>query len=214
MIGQGCLRQSVAAIQRFGHAARALATLDHLSEGLIAWNVVASYGRNAAAPFNMAAELSKEERYARADEYMQVCYALWNSWEPDALVMDRDGMTFADPGKVHKIHHKGEYFQVEGPLDVAPGPQGRLVIIQAGGPGPGMAFAGRHAEVQLATSSSLDGMAEHRARVDDSARAAERRPEDIRILWASSVFAGETEAQAHVKEAACVQRCRPRVVWP
>lgn len=184
------------------HAARSLATLDHLSEGRVAWNVVASFGRNAAAQFNMTEELSKEERYARAEEYMQVCYKLWDSWEPDALVMDRDGMTFADPEKVHKIHHQGAYFKVEGPLNVAPGPQGRPVIIQAGGSGPGMAFAGRHAEVQLATSSSLDGMAEHRARVDDGARAAGRRPEDIRILWTSSVFVGETEAEARAKDAA------------
>ena len=182
--------------------ARAMATLDHLTEGRVAWNVVASYGRNAAAQFNMSEELSKEERYKRAEEYMQVCYKLWDSWEPDALVMDRDGLTFADPTKVHKINHKGEYFQVEGPLDVAPGPQGRPVIIQAGGSGPGMAFAGRHAEVHFATSSSLDGMCEHRTRIDDAARAAGRRAEDIRMLWASSGFVGETEAEAHAKDAA------------
>ena len=182
--------------------ARAMATLDHLTEGRVAWNVVASYGRNAAAQFNMSEELSKEERYKRAEEYMQVCYKLWDSWEPDALVMDRDGLTFADPTKVHKINHKGEYFQVKGPLDVAPGPQGRPVIIQAGDSGPDMAFAGRHAEVHFATSSSLDGMREHRTRIDDAARAAGRRAEDIRMLWASSGFVGETEAEAHAKDAA------------
>ena len=184
------------------HTARSMATLDHLSEGRVAWNVVASYGRNAAAQFNMTEELSKQERYARAEEYMQVCYKLWDSWEPDALVMDRDGMTFADPAKVHKIHHQGDYFQVEGPLCVAPGPQGWPVIIQAGGSGPGMAFAGRHAEVHFATSSSLAGMAEHRARIDASAGEAGRAPKDIRTIWASSIFVGETEAEAKAKDEA------------
>ena len=190
------------------HTARSMATLDHLSEGRVAWNVVASYGRNAAAQFNMTEELSKKERYARAEEYMQVCYKLWDSWEPDAVVMDRGdgdgdgGLMFADPAKVHKIHHKGEYFQVEGPLCVAPGPQGRPVIIQAGGSGPGMDFAGRHAEIHFATSSSLEGMAEHRVHIDASAQKAGRKAEDIRMLWASSVFLGDTEAEAKAKDEA------------
>ncbi len=184
------------------YTARLFSTLDHLTEGRVAWNVVASYGRSAAAQFSMAQELSKEERYARAEEYMQVCYKLWDSWDPDALVMDREAKVFADPAKVRKIHHQGRYFQVEGPLDVAPSPQGRPVIIQAGASGPGMAFAGRHAEIHFATSASLEGMRRYRAEVAQTVAQAGRDPADVRVLWATSIHVGETEAEARAKEAA------------
>jgi long-chain alkane monooxygenase len=188
------------------YAARLLATLDHLAEGRVGWNVVASYGRNPAANFNRIEELSKEERYAQAEEYMQVCYKLWDSWERDALVVDREALVFADPAKVRKIHHHGLYFNVEGPLNVAPSPQGRPVIIQAGSSGPGLAFAGRHAELHFATSASLAGMRAHRARLNEAVRAAGRRPEAVKIFWATSVFIGETRAEALAKEAALRDR--------
>jgi long-chain alkane monooxygenase len=184
------------------HIARLFSTLDHLTRGRVAWNVVTSFGRHSAANFGMDEEMEKAERYLRADEYMDVCNALWGSWDKDALVHDSESMTFVDPAKVRKIHHKGKYFQVEGPTTVIPSPQGRPVILQAGASGDGVKFAGRHAEIQFGTATTPKAMREYRAKLVESAVAAGRRAEDVRILWATSYYVGETEAEALAKEEA------------
>src|ERR1700730_15501805 len=123
--------------------ARTFATLDHLTRGRVAWNVVTSVNDSEARNFGLDAHLEHDRRYDRADEFMEVAFKLWDSWQADALVLDRHQGRFADPTKVAYVNHSGEWFKSRGPLNVPRGPQGRPVIIQAGSSGRGIAFAAR-----------------------------------------------------------------------
>src|SRR5258705_13093812 len=107
-----------------------MTTLDHLSRGRIAWNVVTSYKIEEALNFGYEELLEHDQRYNRAAEYMELCYRLWSSWDPDAVVMDQRTDTFADPAKVRPIDFEGTYYRSRGPLKTTPPPQGRPVNIQ------------------------------------------------------------------------------------
>jgi len=106
--------------------ARQFASLDHISRGRIGWNIVTTWSHQAGANYGSAGQMPHADRYERAEEYMAVVNALWDSWADDAVVDDRDGGLYADPAKVHAIKHKGQFYQVEGPLNIPRGPQGRL----------------------------------------------------------------------------------------
>lgn len=182
------------------YLARKLATLDHLTEGRLGWNVVTSFGANEAANFGLVEMLSHAERYDRADEYMKLCYKLWHSWDADAVIMDRENGYFADPAKVHRVDHVGTYFRCRGPLSVPRSPQGIPLIIQAGQSPDGIAFAARHAEATFAIGSNLDGIRRYRCRLNAALREQGRRPEDVRVLWGTLIFVGETGAEARAKQ--------------
>jgi len=184
------------------HVARMFSTLDHLTHGRVGWNVVTSHGKHGAKSFGLDEEIDKSERYLRADEYMDICNALWSSWEPGALVHDAASMTFIDPAKVHKVSYKGKYLKMEGSSTVIPSPQGRPVILQAGASGDGMRFAGRHAEVQFALSTNPKAMRDYRNKLVEATIAAGRTAEDVRILWATTFHVGETRQEALAKEKA------------
>ena len=113
--------------------ARRFASVDHLSAGRVAWNAVTTYDPNAAANFSMSGAPDKAARYARAEEFVDVVLKLWDSWEDDALIADRASGRYADPARVHAIEHAGHHFQVRGPLNLPRSPQGRPVLVQAGG---------------------------------------------------------------------------------
>ena len=110
------------------HVARTFATLDHLSGGRAAWNVVTSVNDSEAQNFGLDEHLGHDERYDRADEFLEATTGLWDTWEDDALVLDRVNGIFADPDKVHELNHEGEWFYVRGPLTVPRTPQGRPVL--------------------------------------------------------------------------------------
>src|ERR1700727_259129 len=129
------------------HVARTFATLDQLSKGRAAWNVVTSVNDSEAQNFGVDAHLGHDERYDRADEFMDVVAGLWDTWEDGAILHDRTGGQYADPAKVHELRHVGQYFSARGPLTVPRTPQGRPVIIQAGSSGRGREFASRWAEL-------------------------------------------------------------------
>ena len=132
------------------HVARTFATLDHLSGGRAAWNVVTSVNDGEAQNYGLEEALPHDKRYDRADEFLEATTGLWDTWEDDALVLDRETPLFADPAKVHRLDHEGEWFKVRGPLTVPRGPQGRPVLLQAGVVGPAVAiFAARWAELDL-----------------------------------------------------------------
>jgi FMN-dependent oxidoreductase (nitrilotriacetate monooxygenase family) len=183
------------------HVARAFATLDHLSGGRAAWNVVTSVNDAEARNFGMEIHLGHDERYDRAEEFIEVVAKLWDSWEDDAIVGDRPGGVFADPAKVHELHHVGKYFTVRGPLTVPRPPQGRPPIIQAGSSGRGRDFAARWADVIFTGAPNLavakDQYDDQMARVE----ALGRDPELVRMLPMAYVIVGETEAHAREKEA-------------
>jgi len=172
--------------------ARSLATMDHLSAGRAAWNIVTSFQQAEAANFGMTDQLSREERYDRADEFVEVACKLWDSWEDDALVIDRQQPLFADPAKVHTIDHHGKWFNVQGPLNVSRPPQGRPVFIQAGASGRGRDFAARWADVIFVTHSSLESAQAFYAEMKDRARQHGRDPDSLKILPGIVPIVGET----------------------
>lgn len=185
------------------YLARQLATLDHLTDGRVGWNVVTS-------PLEHEMEVySHDERYDRADEYLEVCHKLWESWEPDAIVMDRESGVFADPAKVRPINHEGKYFKVKGPLQVAPSPQGRPLIIQAGQSERGLEFAAKHAEAVFAVHQTPAAMKRVYDDLKTRAKRYGRGPNDLKVLWGLMPIIGETEDAAKAKERALIEAVPP-----
>jgi FMN-dependent oxidoreductase (nitrilotriacetate monooxygenase family) len=176
--------------------ARLMTTLDHLSRGRAAWNVVTSYKVEEALNFGYEELLDHDQRYDRADEYMELCYRLWSSWDPDAVVMDQRTDTFADPAKVHPIDFAGTYYRSRGPLNATPSPQGRPVIIQAGASDRGQDFAARHAEAVIVSRETVDEMKQYydgfKARVKKQGRA----PDECKVFFLSKPIVGETDEAA------------------
>jgi alkanesulfonate monooxygenase SsuD/methylene tetrahydromethanopterin reductase-like flavin-dependent oxidoreductase (luciferase family) len=142
--------------------ARAMATLDHLSNGRSAWNIVTSFQEAEARNFGRNDQLSREQRYDRADEFMQVACKLWDSWQDGALIRDRDTPIFADPSRVHSIDHDGTWLNVRGPLNVSRSPQGRPLFVQAGASDRGCDFAARLAEIVVVTPGGPDAARDSR----------------------------------------------------
>ncbi|MGB6535857.1 MAG: NtaA/DmoA family FMN-dependent monooxygenase [Xanthobacteraceae bacterium] len=182
------------------HCARLFNALDHVTGGRIAWNAVTSAYKNEAANYGFDVMMDHDERYVRADEFLQVACKLWNSVEADALVLDREAGFYADPAKVHRIDHRGRYFNVRGPLPALPSPQRRPVIIQAGLSGPGMNLAATYAELQFSTRRTLASMKAHRAALDAALAAVGRKPRDIGILWSIRIQVADSEADAAEQE--------------
>jgi FMN-dependent oxidoreductase (nitrilotriacetate monooxygenase family) len=182
------------------HVARTFATLDHLSGGRAAWNVVTSVNDSEAQNFGVSAHLGHEERYDRADEFLEATTALWDTWEDDALVLDRAGAVFADPAKVHELDHHGTYFDVRGPLTVPRSPQGRPVLLQAGSSGRGRDFAARWAELIFTGDPGLEIARSHYQ--DQKARIAERGrdPQSVKMLPMAYTVVGESRAHAEERE--------------
>src|SRR5262249_7447094 len=154
------------------HCARVFNALDHVTRGRIAWNAVTSAYKNEAANYGFDVMMEHDERYERAQEFLAVACALWDSVEPDALILDREKGIYADPAKVHRIDHRGRWFNVRGPLPALPSPQRRPVIIQAGLSGPGMTLAATYAELQFSTRRTLASMQQHRKALDEKRGAA------------------------------------------
>ena len=181
--------------------ARTLGTIDHLSKGRVAWNVVTSLNQAEAQNFGYAEMLDHDLRYERAEEFLETVFKLWGSWEADALVLDKARGFFADPDKVHEINHHGAHFDVRGPLNVPRSPQQRPVIIQAGSSTRGRDYAARWAEAIF----EIDPIAETRKAyyrdVKDRVTKFGRNPDHVKILPAIMPFVAATEAEAREKQA-------------
>lgn len=182
------------------HCARLFNALDHVTRGRIAWNAVTSAYKNEAANYGFDDMMDHDERYVRAQEFLDVAFKLWDSVEPDALVLDRQNGIYADPNKIHRIDHRGRYFNVRGPLPALPSPQRRPVVIQAGLSGPGMNLAATYAELQFSTRRTLPSMKQHRQALDAALAGVGRKPRDIGILWSIRVQVAESDADAEEKE--------------
>lgn len=180
--------------------ARQLSTLDHLTEGRLAWNVVTSYLESEAINLGLSGRLPKSQRYDRADEFLEVVYKLWeHSWEDDAVVHDRAGDLFADPEKVHAINHHGEFFNVPGIHLTEPSPQRTPVLFQAGASPRGRDFAAKHAEGVFTKGHSLEAQKNYsqdlRKRVVEQGRNAD----SVRIFPMVLPIVGSTEEEAYAK---------------
>lgn len=182
------------------HAARMLASLDHISGGRIGWNVVTSMFDAEARNHGMAALPGHEERYERAEEFVQAALALWDSWDADALVLDRGGL-WADPAKVRAVHHEGAHFLVDGPLTVPRSPQGRPVLFQAGSSGPGRDLAARHAEGIYAVAYDDDAASAYSSDLRRRAREAGRDGDSLVIMPGLVTYVGSTVTEAREKKA-------------
>jgi FMN-dependent oxidoreductase (nitrilotriacetate monooxygenase family) len=179
--------------------ARLSATLDHISGGRFGWNIVTSGEDAAAQNFGIDQLPPREVRYAMADEYVDLVCRLFDSWEADAVVMDRERGIYADSTKVHPIHFKGEFFKCRGPLNTVPSPQGRPVFVQAGGSPRGRAFAAKHADSIIATANGIAGMKEYRDEVRAHATRFGRDPDQIKVLYLVYPILGETGEEARAK---------------
>lgn len=182
--------------------ARAFATLDHLSAGRAAWNVVTSVNQGEADNFGLESHLDHDARYDAADEFLEVATALWESWDEEALVLDRERGIYADPSRVRAIGHRGQWFKVRGPLNIPRSPQGRPVIIQAGASPRGQDFAARWAEIVFAINPDAERMGRFHRDLKERAGRQGRPPEAIKVLTAVMPFVAAS------REEAAELRCR------
>ncbi|MFR0715638.1 LLM class flavin-dependent oxidoreductase [Enterobacterales bacterium BD_CKDN230030183-1A_HGKHYDSX7] len=190
--------------------ARRLSTLDHLTGGRVGWNIVTGYLDSAARAMGLDQQPEHDRRYDQADEYLQVLYKLLEgSWAADAVVADRERRVYAEPGKVHKVRHQGEFYKVEGYHLCEPSPQRTPVLFQAGSSSRGLAFAGNHAECvfiggreKAATRAQVD-------KVRAAAKAAGRDPQAIKVFMGITVIVAPTEQAALAKHAEYLRHASP-----
>jgi FMN-dependent oxidoreductase (nitrilotriacetate monooxygenase family) len=178
------------------NVARQFASLDHLSQGRAAWNVVTSANDYAARNFGHAKLAPHADRYRRAGEFVDVVRQLWDSWDDGAFVIDRERGVYFDPASQHPVHHEGAFFKVDGALNIARSPQGHPVIIEAGASDTGQELAARTAEVVFSSNPSV---AEARRFTEGlKARMAKygREPSQLKVLAGLPILLAETDAQA------------------
>ena len=182
--------------------ARQFSSIDHISRGRAGWNIVTSWSVAAAANFGDTSQVAHADRYKRAEEFVQIAKALWDSWDDDAVLDDRAGGMYADRAKVQAIDYEGEYYRVAGPLNIPRCPQGRPVIVQAGSSDTGRDFAARHAEAIFTAHLEKATAQAFYADLKQRVRTLGRDPSHAVILPGfSPVIAGtETEAQRLVQE--------------
>ena len=176
--------------------ARQFASLDHMSNGRVGWNIVTTWLATASGNFGGAGPLSHAERYERAEEYMRVVTGLWDSWSDDAVIDDRASGRYARAGAIRALNHVGPHYEVTGPLNVPRCPQGRPVYVQAGSSETGRAFAARHAEAVFTAQMEKVTARDFYADLKRLAVAEGRSPDQILILPGLSPVIGGTEAEA------------------
>jgi FMN-dependent oxidoreductase (nitrilotriacetate monooxygenase family) len=189
------------------NVARQFASLDHLSGGRAGWNVVTSWLGETAANFSRTEHPAHNIRYRIAAEYLDVVQGLWDSWEEDALVGSKEQGIFVDPDKLHRLDHKGEFFQVRGPLNIKRTPQGQPVIVQAGSSDDGRNFAAKRSEVIFTHAATKEEGAAFYADVKARARGFGRDPSQLHILPGIAPIVGDTdeEAEGRYRELASLE---------
>jgi FMN-dependent oxidoreductase (nitrilotriacetate monooxygenase family) len=176
--------------------ARLLNSMDHITNGRMAFNVVISQRRADYGNYGYDTLPDHGERYDRLEEFIDVCRALWTSVDPDAFVWDRKSGIVADPAKVRPINHKGKFFKVKGPLSVVPSPQVSPIILQAGGSPRGTRAAAHVADHVFGLTKALPLMVKQREELDAALRIEGKDPAKVNILWSIRLIVGETEAEA------------------
>lgn len=176
--------------------ARRFASLDHVSHGRAGWNIVTTAGPEAARNFNLDDQADHASRYRRAAEFVDVALALWDSWSDEAVLADQDRGVWADPEQVRPIRHRGEFFSVDGALNVARPPQGHPLLVQAGSSQDGKAFAARYAEAVFTAQQTVEDARAFYADLKSRTASFGRDPESIMILPGIVPIVGSTEAEA------------------
>src|SRR2546430_7909324 len=181
--------------------ARRFATLDLMSGGRAGWNVVTSLNDGEAHNMGKDAHLEHDYRYDRADEFMEVVLGHWDTWQDDALIMDKTSGRFADPTKVKRLDHKGQFFKSRGPFTVPRSQQGHPVIIQAGASGRGQRFAGRWGEVIFTAARNLAGAKQGYEAIRNEAAKAGRDPDQMFLCNLITPVSGATKSEAEDRMA-------------
>ncbi|WP_040796725.1 LLM class flavin-dependent oxidoreductase [Nocardia higoensis] len=189
--------------------ARRFASVDIVSNGRAGWNIVTTAGADAARNFGLDDTPDHKLRYEKAAEFVEVSTKLWDSWDDDAIIADKELGIHADAGKVRRINHRGRFFQIDGPLNVPRSPQGYPVLVQAGSSEDGKNFAARYAEAVFTAQQTLeDGKAFYRD-LKDRARRLGRDPESLKILPGIVPVIGDTEEQARAIDAELARLISP-----
>jgi long-chain alkane monooxygenase len=182
--------------------ARKFSTLDHLTKGRVGWNIVTSYLESAARNLGLDQQVPHDERYRVGEEFLEVCYKLWeSSWEDDAAVRDKENGVFTDPGKVHPIGHKGRYFTVPGPFLCEPSPQRTPLLFQAGSSPSGLAFAAKHAEAVFFSETRPEVLRPKVRNLREQAERAGRDPRSLKMFPLMTVITAATDEEARAKLA-------------
>ncbi|KAI9801776.1 MAG: hypothetical protein M1825_003148 [Sarcosagium campestre] len=182
------------------HLARRLSTIDHLTNGRVGWNIVTGYLDSAARNLGFTEQPAHDERYAVAEEYLEVMYKLWeSSWRDDAVVLDRDRGVYTEPSRVREINHVGKHFSVPGPHICQPSPQRTPVILQAGTSSAGKNFAAKHAEAIFVAGHSPSVVAKNTKEIRALAKGFGRNPQNIKFLAMICPVLGRTEEEARQK---------------
>jgi N-acetyl-S-(2-succino)cysteine monooxygenase len=179
--------------------ARRFATLDHLSGGRGGWNIVTTVTPLAAANFGEPFHPEHADRYAQAHEFVEAVTRVWDSWEDDAVIGDRERGVWADRAKLHAPRFHGQYYDVEGVQPFPRSPQGHPVLVQAGQSAAGVTLAARYAEVVFSGPPSLEAAVAFRANLHEQAAAIGRKPDQVLVLPALMVTLGDTEAEARAR---------------
>ncbi|MEV0043970.1 LLM class flavin-dependent oxidoreductase [Nocardia rhamnosiphila] len=176
--------------------ARQFATLDHLSSGRAGWNVVTTAIPAAAENYGSSRLPDHEDRYARGEEFVDVVKALWDGWDADAIVADRESGRWTDGQKIHRIGHKGRFFDVAGPLTIPRSPQGQIPLAQAGSSPTGMKLGARVADLVFTTQHDMSEALGFTNRMRELSAAAGRRSHAVKVLPGITPIIGETDAAA------------------
>lgn len=191
------------------HVARVFQTMDHMTGGRTAWNIVTSLNHSEARNFSQTSHLEHDLRYDRADEFMEVVLGHWDSWADDAIIADRESGRFADPDKVRRLDFEGQWFRSRGPFTVPRSPQGRPVLIQAGQSGRGQRFAARWGELVFAICPTIEAGRKSYAALKEQVVKCGRDPAHAKFAPAFYVIAGETRAIAEAKMEVIDKLARP-----
>ncbi|WP_340671890.1 LLM class flavin-dependent oxidoreductase [Bradyrhizobium ottawaense] len=181
------------------HLARIFASLDHVSQGRAAWNVVTSAINSEAQNFGERELPDHDRRYARASEFVEVVKGLWDSWQDDAFIRDKQRGIYADTKKLHVLNHRGSHFSVRGPLNIARPPQGYPVLVQAGASDAGIAFAAEVGEVVFTAEPSLENGKRYFATLKQKARALGREDDQVLVMPGIVPIIGRTKQEASEK---------------
>lgn len=186
------------------HTVRRLSTLDYLSGGRVGWNIVSGHLRGEHRALGLD-QIEHDQRYDQADEYMEICYALWNGVKADAILFDKNAGQFADPDKVSVVNYNGNHYRCHTVSPTLPSAQGRPVLFQAGSSGRGQKFALKHSDVVFAIQPRAEGMSAFVSKLRD-ASSAEGRTEPPKVVFGIQCVLGGTEAEARRSQAEMAER--------
>jgi alkanesulfonate monooxygenase len=183
------------------HVARRFASLDHISGGRAAWNIVTTANPDASRNFGFDEQMDHDERYVRAREFFDVVTGLWDSWADDAFIRDTDQGVYFDPDKLHVLDHHGTYFDVRGPLNIARPIQGWPVIVQAGSSNAGRQLAAETAEAIFTAMRDIEEAKAFTADIRARAAKAGRDPNHIKVLPGCMIYVADSLDEARAKRA-------------